>query len=148
MAKTEKDIQEPTGKVIIEYDNEPLLEELGFADLIKKRQRHSIRAKFYETEKDRLSAELVDIIDSIDADSVLYTDSKGGKWTTNLTRGEKGSKLDLDKLKENLGKLGKLDAVLIAKIFEKSMVETAKKADYVTVYAPRKSKKNGKVGEV
>lgn len=138
MSKSEEE------RKVIKVADEPLFAELNFVDLIKARTKYDIRAKFYEQRKKELSTEILDIVLSVDpkADSVVYEDAKGKKWTTNVTRKDAPNVVDEDKLMENMMKIGKLDMGTIKKIFAASTIKGKKPEPFVTVVPPRTKKKN------
>ncbi len=79
-------------------------------------------------------------VSAAEADTVLFTDAVG-QWTITNVEGSTGNKkLDKDKLKENLGKMGKLDSDLIEKIFAKSMVPAEDRKDSIRVTPPKAKK--------
>ncbi len=133
MSKAEKE------KVVVDMDDEPLLEDLGLPDLLKEYRRLHLEEKNFETKaktftekKKPFGDAIQEAIKSVKAD-VVQADIDGSRWQATLVKGDDdATKTDEDKLKENLMKLGKLDAALIAKIFKASQVPAVRKG-YILV---------------
>lgn len=138
MSKSEEE------RKVIKVADEPLFEELNFVDLVKQRAKYAVREKFYETRKKALSTEILDIVLAVnpEADSVVYEDAKGKKWTTNVTRKDAPDVVDNDKLIESMMKIGKLDMGTIKKIFAAATIKGKKPEPFITVVPPRSKKKN------
>ena len=71
-------------------------------------------------------------LETVKADSVDYNSGKL-QWRATLVKGEPSKALNEDKLKENLMKVGKLDAKLIAAIMAASQDDVPAKKPYVLV---------------
>lgn len=135
MSKAQKE------KVIVNYEEVPLLADLEFPALVKEFHRLHLKedkaAKEVETiNKDRKSVG-VSIQAAIEAVKVDSVDLQAGKLVlrATLVKGEPSEKLDEDKLKLNLMKTAKLDAGTIAKIFAASQVPVEARKPYVLVTA-------------
>lgn len=126
-------------KVIVNFEDAPLLEELGFKDLVKK------FAKLHGEEKDAaaevarindkrkiVGIELQAAVEAVAADSVDLVSGKMSYRAT-LVKKEAGSKLDEGKLQLNLMTMAKLDAGVIAKILAASQVPTKTQEPYMLV---------------
>ncbi len=133
MSKTQRE------KVIVNFNEHPILEELGFKDLVKRFKSYQEE----EAEKTKavakinvkrkiIGAEIQAAIEAVKADSVDLT---SGEFTyrATLIKGEATTETDEDKLKMNLMRMGKLDAATIEKIFKVSQVDVPAKASYVLV---------------
>lgn len=83
------------------------------------------KAEAAESARKEAAGELQKIIDAYGCDTVQY-----GEWSASIVRGTPGEKLNLDLLRTNLMKVGKLDAELIQCIFEASMEPTDPKETY------------------
>ena len=131
MSKTE---QEP---VVVNFDDEPLLAELELVSILKDYRKLSRKEKEAKTEKSLLNKSVMAIIEAVNADTVIYDEPRKGAWKATIVRSEPGEMLDLDKLKMNLGMLGKLDAARINGIIAASMVPTKPKDPYVKITPPK-----------
>ena len=146
-------LKETEGSVpeMIEKAKGPLAEEIAGLkkqleefEVLLVEQREQIEFKTKEAEykhrKSSITDDIKECMSSVDADIVTYTDTHGGDWHANLIKPEPRLALVEDKLRENLGKLGKLDALLIARILLASKVPMPHEP-YVRVYPP--GTKNG-----
>lgn len=124
---------------IVKYEEEPLLAELEIPELLEERQQYADKEKIFKAKKDSVSAGILSAVEAVNADTVLYTDKKG-EWSIVRVEPEPSKTLDEDLLRENLMKIGKLDAAVIAKIFGKSTVLGETKKPYVRVYPPKNPK--------
>lgn len=149
MSKTEK--QE---KVIVNFGDNPALEELDLPGLLKeykavlaKEQFHLTKAHFYEVKRNSVKSGLQTVIEAVHADTVLYTDSMGGEWKSTLVKPDAPEVLDEKLLKTNMMKLGKLAAPVVEEIIKKSTVAGTPKRPYVLVTVPDlKGASSGKNG--
>lgn len=135
MSQTQKE------KTVIALESAPVLEDLGFTDLVKKFKKLQVEESVADVEvakihKKRMAtgAEIAAAIEVVQADSVDFTSGKFSYRAT-LVKGEAGSATDEDKLKLNLMKMAKLDAGVIEKIFAASQVPVAARKPYVLVTA-------------
>ena len=128
---------ETTGKVIVEFANEPLLEDLQLPELLKEYKHFVDKKDEYAKKATAVSATIKTIVETVKADTVLYTDARGGEWRSTLVRPEAGTKTDLDLLRDGMMKIGKLDAVTVAKIFAKAEVPTEPRESYVRITLPK-----------
>ena|SRR3990167_7893420 len=126
-------------KVIIPFEREPILADLGFPDLVKEFHRlhleekdAEIKAQNWRNKRLAVSGEIQAAIETVHADSVDY-DSGRRQFRATLVKGDPSKKLNEDRLRENLMKLGKLDAALLKKIFDASQDDVPAKKPYVLV---------------
>ena len=122
-------------KIIVAYEEIPLLEELDFVTLLKDRQRYSKQEQVYKAKKDLTSASMREAIELIKADAVTYVDARG-KWTTTLVTGEPGTQTDEQKLKDAMYRIGKLDAAVVAKIFAAAQIPVKPRDPHIRVTGP------------
>jgi len=134
VSKAEKD------KRVVDVTQEPLLQEMDMPGLFKAYKHAATKEAEYKHRKSSITDDIKECMSSVDADIVTYTDTHGGDWHANLIKPEPRLALVEDKLRENLGKLGKLDALLIARILLASKVPMPHEP-YVRVYPP--GTKNG-----
>lgn len=125
-----------TERIAINYSDSDVLPDLNFVELLKERQKYAAKESEYKSRKDGISKTLIGVIDFTGADSVLYEDSKG-KWTVSVVRPEASEKTNEDKLRENMMKIGKLDAETVALIFKRSQDKVPAREPYLAVYPPR-----------
>lgn len=121
-------------KVEINYENTPLLEDLDFADRVKKYREIYVKEKAAEAEvkvfkeqRDPIGQEIVAIIDAAGADTVNMAVGKKNFRTTLIKGDPDATKTDEEKLKDALYKIGKLDAATVAKIFKAAQVPAPRK---------------------
>ena len=135
MSKTERE------KIIIQASEAPILDDLGFTDLVKKFKKlkdeedeASIAVSSINKRRANVGAEIAAAIETVQADSVDFASGKFAYHAT-LVKGQPGSATDEDKLKLNLMKMAKLDAATIEKVFASSQVPVAARKSYVLVTA-------------
>ena len=124
-----------TVRTEITFEDAPVLAELDFPALVKSYRKIHLKEKEAELEAARFKAQKTPIGEEIQealkvagADTVTMEIS-GKEFRTSLVKGdENATKTNEDKLRENMMKMGKLDAVLVAKIFEKSQVPAVRKS--------------------
>lgn len=126
-------------KVTINVADSPILEELDVPSLLK--QYHSThlehldasaKANKFETKKKTINASLQVAMAQVGADIVVYK-GKEKTWQGTLVSGEPGVKLNEDKLRENLMKMGRLDAKTVTEIFAASEDPVPARASFVRV---------------
>lgn len=129
-------------KIIIEFDKDPILAEIGFDTMIGDYKRISWKADEWLGKKATAKKTIFDAVEGVSADTVLYNG-----FSSTIVRPETGQRVDPDLLKENLMKIGKLNALQVVEIFSKSLVPGKPKTPYVRITGPKgalpKSKKDG-----
>lgn len=138
MSKTEKE------KIVIDCAKDDLLADLEVPEMLRtytkhyeKEQAAKAEAAKHKALKDEVGERLLNAIDAVAADTVVYTGRKTIIQAT-AVRGEPGTAVDEDKLRENLMKIGKLDAETISMIFAFSEVPVpAKKSSIRLTTTPR-----------
>ena len=120
-----------------DVSEEPMLVELELPELFKEHKRFAEKVKEYTAKKDAVRESIQAIVEDAGADVVTYTDPRGGAWKVDLVKSEPTKKLELDLLRDNMRKLGKRDAVLVARIFAKSEVDVPAKEPYIKVFVPK-----------
>ena len=135
MSKTQKE------KVIVKFEEVPVLAELGVDDLIKKFRARQLEEATAQLEVDRINkrrkaigTEIEAALEAIRADSVEYVSGKLSYKAT-LVKGEPSTQTDEEKLKIALMKIAKLDAKMIEKVFDAAQVDVPAKRSYVLVTA-------------
>ncbi len=126
MAKNESDT-----KVIVKYTDVPILEDLEFPGLIKDLKKQSWKVYEASLMVKSIRTDIQTAVEAVKADTVVYKD-----WSSTVVRPQPGRRLDMDRLKTNLMKIGKLDAAQVAAIFEASMVPKAMRVPYLLITAP------------
>ena len=131
MSKPEKE------KVIVDCAANDLLGDLNVPELIRTFHKHwekeraaDAEAAKHKKDKDKVGENLIAAIDAVQADTVTYTGRKY-IYRTTVIRGEPGEKLDEDKLRENLMKIGKLDAEILSRIWKLSQTPTDPRKSYI-----------------
>ena len=131
--------EEKPEKVIINYTDAPILEELDFPDLVKDFRKYHVKEKAAETEasgwkkkKQSIGESIQTAVETANADTVLYNSGRKEYKATVVKDDNDSTKTDEDLLRENLMKIGKLDARLVARIFAESQVPAPRKG-YVLV---------------
>ena len=126
-------------KIVIAFENEPLLADMDFENLVLKFDRLHCKEREYSQQvahwkelKDTTGLDIRAAIEAVNADTVTAT-FDGKEFRTTLVKGEPGSKTDEDKLRENMLKIGKLDADTVSRIFKLSQVPTEAKKPYIRV---------------
>ena len=137
MSKPEK------SKVTVTFGEDPVLEDLDLPGLLKeykaniiKETFHKEKMEYYAIKRSDIKDGIKTIIETVHADTVLYTDSMGGEWKSTLVQPGTSPILDENLLRSNMMRLGKLPAPVVAAIFEKSTVPGKPKAAYVKVTVP------------
>lgn len=134
MPKTQK---AEIAKVVIQYEKEPLLEDLNFPGLVKifrryqlKEARSNAASARWKDRKDRIGLDIQAVVGEVKADTVEM-ESQRSIWRTTVVKGQPSTKTNEDRLKDNLMKLGKLDAKVIETIFAASQDPVAAPKSYV-----------------
>lgn len=140
MSKPETEKKE---RVIIDYEEEPLLAELELPGLIERYRKAYLRKFAADAAVDAAKAEIDSVVQAVGADTVTFDG-----WSIAHVVPEAGKTISEEKLRANMMKIGKLDAETIAKIFTKSEVDKKAAAPHPRITAPKgvlptKSKKDG-----
>ncbi len=126
-------------KVIVNFEETPLLGELGFKELVKKfdtlhiLEKEAVKdvARINEKRK-AVGVELQAAVEAVAADSVQMVSGKVSYRAT-LVKAEAGTRLDESKLQFNLMTMAKLDAGVIARVLAASQVPTKAREPYMLV---------------
>ena len=121
------------GKRIVNFDDVPILADLELPDLLKEFRKYHVKEKDAKTEMESWQSKKRTVgegirtaIEAADADIVLYTSGKK-EYRATLVKSEGLTATDEDRLRENMMKIGKLDAELVAKIFKFSQTPVERK---------------------
>ncbi len=141
MSKSEK-----KEKVVVNFADVPELEDLGLPELIKeyeaalaKEKFHADKVAFYESRRNTVKVSLQTVIETAEADSVVYTTPDGDDWKSTLVTPEATPVLSEALLKANMMKIGKIPAPVVDTIITKSTVPGKAKKSYVLVTKEKKS---------
>ena len=139
MSKQSISRQDEKEKVIVDYDDTPILADLEVDALLEEFYEHHTKeqealaeSKKWKAKKDIVGSSIQAAIEVVAADSVTML-SGSKQWKATIVKFEPGTQTDEDKLRGNLMKIGKLDAVTVAKIFAASQVPAAARKPYVRV---------------
>lgn len=119
-------------KIIIQFEDEPLLAELELPELIKEYKRSFTKEVEYAYKTLSIRDSLKTVVETVKADTVVYRD-----WKSTIVRPTQGKHLDMDDLRTNMMKMGKLDAVQVAKILAASLKDNKPPVPYVRISAPK-----------
>jgi len=133
---------------IITVEQAPILTELGLPELIKDYKAvytheifHKTKMEFYGKKRDAVKESIRIAIVAANADTVVYTDSKGLEWRSTIVEPETPKVLDPQLLAMNIMKIGKLPSPVAQQIIAKSTVDGTKRKAYVKVTVPVEGKK-------
>ena|SRR3990167_8409710 len=126
-------------KIIKNFADEPLLADLNFTELTKefyklhvKQKDSEVEAAAYKKKKESIGIDLATAVGAVGADTVTYSHGKKEYRATVIPDDDDVTKTSEDNLRENLMKIGKLDAAVIERIFKASQVPAPRKG-YVRV---------------
>lgn len=134
--------KEAEEKVVVNVDDSDVLQDADIRSLIAQSVTYAEREAHFKSLKDALRKEIFAIGDAIGADRIQFSDDTGN-WGVEYVRPDPTKvyeKLDIDLLKTNLMKLGKLAAPVVEKIFKASMVPAEPTAAHVRIYPPKEKK--------
>lgn len=125
-------------EISIEDAKAPVLEALDVPALFNKMAEIKKAKTKLDLQEASIKSQLQIAAEAVGADSLLWTPVEGKDpfRATVVAATPPGKKTDEDLLKTNMGKIGKLDAALIKKIFDKSQKDTKGRSSYVTVKVP------------
>lgn len=136
-----KVLSKKSEKVVVDYGQNPLLEDMNLPGLMALYRRYATKEKLFaalvtkwKMKKDSIGASLQVVANTVGADILTY---KGRNVT--LVRPETSPELNQDKLRENLMLTGKMTAEQIETIFRLSTDPAKPKKAYVLVDKSRKS---------
>lgn len=122
-------------KIVITIENEPLLNDLELPELLKDYKKSCWKLDEYSVRKQSDRSAITDVIRVVHADTVTCPISND-LFSATIVTPLPSSKLDMNELRTNLQRLGKLDAHTVAVIFAKSM-KTVPRKPYVKISAPK-----------
>ena len=133
-------------KIIVTVEQEPLLLDLDFPELLKAYRKvnekyafHTAKTELYDAQRRQIKNSIGVAIDAVKADVVVYTDPKGLEWKSTRISPDPKEVLDEGKLRTNMMKLGKLAAPIVQKIIGESIVKQPS-TPYVRVIIPDEAK--------
>ena len=133
-------------KIIVTVEQEPLLLDLDFPELLKAYRKvnekyafHNAKTELYDAQRRQIKNSIGIAIDAVKADVVVYTDSKGLEWKSTRISPDPKEVLDPSMLRTNIMKFGKLAAPIVQKIMDASMIKQPI-TPYVRVIIPDEAK--------
>lgn len=121
------------------------LEGIAFVDLLDQHKTLKNTEDKAKERRERVRSTLETALSTVKADTLTYTDPKGGHWKVVRFTPDAEYRLNEEKLTKALLEVAKLDGPMIKKV-----VLAAKKKiprnPYVTVYQPKKTNGNASKG--
>lgn len=127
------------GKVVVKFEDEPLLADLDVPKLLAERQKFAALEKLHKTQKDLKSAAILVAVEAVKADTVVYTDDKG-EWSITRVEGTPGETLDEEKLRQVIMRTFGVDMPRAVAVIQKAMVPKAAPETHIKVTAPKAEK--------